>query len=375
MLQVILILKWIDFTSSESIASIADVILEDFFEPVGNPSLCGDPGNTEVKFDGIDFTVNRNRWSNHAEYEEDLFLAEMRHEDDDPNKAWTARFGTGGNIYSFYGVYGEAIPPQATEQSAFNDEVLQMVAVDTAKLLNSQSAENAYGGDWFIHQAGTYIFSTKKDDKPDPNEIPPPFFSPNVGKYCFGNTCRFASWGAQAHIPTSHRSDVLFFNEYRNCGSGVLQYTQSVHYMGDTIDITSRQYYTNIPWTGVRTTSLPDLMLSNSDGTLADKVNPLPTYQEMVAQYSIIPISSTGGFTTFAKTGKFTDIGGEPNVPCVTSSSSSTVSCSTANSFRLPFKVNGGCTKIDRSKRGDNLYYANCNVSIENFSFISFTFY
>ena len=39
------------------------------------------------------------------------FFAEMRHADPDPNRTWTARFGSGGNVYSLSGAYGEALPP------------------------------------------------------------------------------------------------------------------------------------------------------------------------------------------------------------------------------------------------------------------------
>eukprot|EP00568_Trieres_chinensis_P000106 CAMPEP_0183306374 /NCGR_PEP_ID=MMETSP0160_2-20130417/10812_1 /TAXON_ID=2839 ORGANISM="Odontella Sinensis, Strain Grunow 1884" /NCGR_SAMPLE_ID=MMETSP0160_2 /ASSEMBLY_ACC=CAM_ASM_000250 /LENGTH=50 /DNA_ID=CAMNT_0025469729 /DNA_START=52 /DNA_END=200 /DNA_ORIENTATION=+ len=46
-------------------------------------------------------------------------------------------------------------------------------------------------------------------------------------------TCSFASWGQQAHVPTQFQSDVLYVHRYRDCGSGILEYTQGVLNVAD----------------------------------------------------------------------------------------------------------------------------------------------
>ena len=58
-----------------------------------------------------------------ADHEEDVFLAEMVHNDTDANKSWSLRVGHGGNIYSYIGAYGEVIPPQFHVDAPYIDEV------------------------------------------------------------------------------------------------------------------------------------------------------------------------------------------------------------------------------------------------------------
>jgi hypothetical protein len=74
----------------------------------------------------------------------------MSHLDANVNRSWKVRFSQGGNIYSYVGVYGEAMPPQIHANAPFIDEVWQMVAVNGAKNLPS------LGKSYFIHQAGKH---------------------------------------------------------------------------------------------------------------------------------------------------------------------------------------------------------------------------
>ena len=62
------------------------------------------------------------------------------------NQTWTFRVGSGGNIYSFIGAYGEAIPPQRHDDAPWIDEIWQCVTVDVTK------PRKPYTYD--IHQAG-----------------------------------------------------------------------------------------------------------------------------------------------------------------------------------------------------------------------------
>lgn len=120
-------------------------------------------------------------WSpNASRYESDLFLAEMSHLDpQNSNQTWTMRIGQGGNVYSFHGPYGEAMPPQFQERAEFVDEVMQSVSVNLDKNRNSDHK-------YIIHEAGVYRSdeSFTKDD---------PFFSPNIAKYCKRGSCSFGS--------------------------------------------------------------------------------------------------------------------------------------------------------------------------------------
>ena len=105
-----------------------------------------------------------------ADHEEDVFLAQMTHNDTkNPNNTFTIRIGRGGNIYSYIGAFGEVIPPQYHTDAPFVDEVWQMVAVDLSQ--NKDSANQ-----WYIHQAGTYQRYPELRDEP--------FYSPTTAKYC-----------------------------------------------------------------------------------------------------------------------------------------------------------------------------------------------
>ena len=127
----------------------------------------------------FEFPGSLSEWSDEATVvESDLFLAEISHADyRDYRHTWTMRIGRGGNIYSFRGAYGEAIPPQHHVNAEFIDEVLQSVSVNQVK--------NDSGEPYFIHQAGVY--------KRDEEHLEQPFFSPSIAKHCINEYCSFAS--------------------------------------------------------------------------------------------------------------------------------------------------------------------------------------
>ena len=220
-------------------ASLEEILLKDMM-PAGS-SLCTDPQATSTTFQ---FTPSPpSTWNAvNAQKEQYTFLAEMTHTDASPNRAWSFRFGTGGNIYSIRSQFGEAIPPQTLSYAPFMDEVTQQVAVDTQKNVNAS---------FFIHQAGTY----QRDN------LATPFYSPNIARHCEGNTCYLASWGQQAWIPMVFKSDMLYFTQYSDCGNGVVEYAQMFMNVNTETLIGSPYneygppvyHYLNIPWGGVRT--------------------------------------------------------------------------------------------------------------------------
>jgi len=144
-----------------------------------------------------------------APFEPQVFQAEMSNVNAaDPDKSWTIRVGSGGNIYSFRGPFFEAIPPQYHTDGEWVDEVTQSVAVNLAQ--NGDS-------DYYMHQAGIYTKDGPHTDQP--------FFSPSIAKHCSDKECFFASWGQQAHTPTKHISNTIYFNGYRDCGDGIIEFT------------------------------------------------------------------------------------------------------------------------------------------------------
>ena len=241
---------------------------------------------------------------NFSMYEAQLFLAEMSHTDPThSHRNWTMRIGQGSNIYSFYSpeLYGEAIPPQYHDDGPWIDEVHQSVAVE--------QGQNREGRPYFIHQAGTY--QRDPEYTGSPQLAGDPFFSPNLAKYCKGNTCTFASWGQQAHVPTEYASKLLYVNRYRNCGNGTLEVTQTFQNFARD-DVISRPghdaslNYFNVPWSGVRASHLPDIVEPDLSGKL--KIDPsdgdirLPIYiWGQPGPRSILNIQNTGGYTTFTR--------------------------------------------------------------------------
>jgi len=254
-----------------------EVILKDIMHQKGS-SQCTNGGNTDISFV---HTPSPSYWDKtNADKEPKNFMAQMTHSESDPNRSWTVRFGKGGNIYSMIGGYGESIPPQTQGFSSWVDEVTQAVAVDISQNNCAISSECYY-----IHQSGTYF-----EDVDYLNET---FYSPNVGKYCEGNTCIFATWGQIAKTPTIFKSDLLYVHQYRDCDNGVIEYTQLfVGYFGGQIA------YLNMPWAGVRTSSLPDLYLSNLDSTMADKEDPIQLFN---VETKMPELREMGGYSTFAQ--------------------------------------------------------------------------
>jgi hypothetical protein len=204
-----------------------------------------------------------------AKYEADIFLLEInitKHNNATdstrsqatlapPPQRMSLRLGTGGNLYSVYlhtsnnnnnstkddddddavsqGSGLEMMPPQSHASSPFNDEVWQLVSVNSRK--NNASPAAHKHGKYFIHQAGTYL--RDYDGGLHPNITDGKAFgSPSVAVYCTdggdnisndnGNTdnananhnhqqqhndnhddhhhsyCTVTSWGQHVHVPT-----------------------------------------------------------------------------------------------------------------------------------------------------------------------------
>jgi len=267
--------------------NLDEVILKDIiyrdqseFTNDGRDDKCKDEGNTRFSFDHTD---SPSSWSSaNVHWEPTTFLAEMEYSNPDPNKSWTARFGKGGAIYSMRSGYGEAIPPQTNSKSPWVDEVTQSVSVDITQNKNCADPTECY----YIHQAGAYFR--------DSENLTQPFYSPNVMKHCEGNTCIFGTWGQIASIPTIFKSDLLYFHRYRNCGNGVIEYTQMfVGYIGGKFT------YLNMPWAGVRGSSLPDLHLHYSDDTVQTiKEKDIHNWGDN----SMLPfLKDSAGYTTFSQ--------------------------------------------------------------------------
>lgn len=280
-----------DYFNSNDL-ELDEIILKDMIYP-GSPKcrISNDVNNknftTNYTFQ-YDDSDSHGKWSEvNAPKEKYNFLAQMHHEDFlNPNRTWTIRFGKGGTIYSLAGAYGEAIPPQTRGDSPWIDEVIQGVGVDLTRNRPQDGTE------YFIHQAGVY-----SKDPPYITEETEPFYSPIIGKHCHDNTCIFLSWGQQAHVPTVFKSDLLYLYQYSDCGNGVIEFSQMFINVADKYGNSIN--YLNIPWGGVRRSTFREVLLSDTNGNMLPRDDPLQRFGDEGGRMP--PLHQTGGFTTFAQ--------------------------------------------------------------------------
>jgi hypothetical protein len=210
------------------------------------------------------------------------------------NRSYELRIGKGGQIYSFKGAFGESVPPQwrSTDvQTSYGgqesyapwvDEVWQMVAIDIG--LNELPP---YNYKYFIHQAGVYLKTPSQTT---------PFYSPLVASRFNEEEQSYTvvNWGQQAHtednLKAGFTSDILYYNKYTNKGRGVIQVDCMMYNFGkDTI------IQINVPWGGVRRSSLENFFVSQPDGTY---INRTDKFGEVGSR---IMMEDTGGWMGYSK--------------------------------------------------------------------------
>eukprot|EP00054_Salpingoeca_dolichothecata_P018019 m.109740 g.109740 ORF g.109740 m.109740 type:complete len:132 (+) comp22695_c2_seq7:24-419(+) len=103
-------------TASQVDNGVSAAILSDMFPP-SECASASSTNSTSFHFDWNKIDPSISKWdAMSAPYEEDLFLAEMEHTNENVNKTWKIRIGSGSNIYSFIAAFGEAVPPQHHEK-------------------------------------------------------------------------------------------------------------------------------------------------------------------------------------------------------------------------------------------------------------------
>ena len=204
--------------------------------------------------------------------EEDVYHARLSHHRDPDSLLWDLRISKGGAIYSFIGPYGEGVPPQYRSWD-FNtarwvDDLWQIVALSTERH-NADVIPAPPGSTlgrpqvpsmrYFIHGAGVYMNDTlfARTNKP--------FYSPLMASWHDETNRSFhtMNWGQQAHVPSIHKSQLLYTYKYRDLGNGILENTLCIQNFGD-----HKVDYLNMPWGGVRAQNLPQCWLSHPNDSL-----------------------------------------------------------------------------------------------------------
>lgn len=257
--------------------------------------------------------------------EDYIFQSLLKYEDhSNQNQSFELRMGKGGQVYSFRtSGFGEALPPQwrpsfdssgaNTSDSGisnpvkshhgnwapWNDEAWHFVGSDQRDLLNNVVKTRN------IHQGGSYMnnFSHRNSDL-----TLKPFSSPIVQSTTSTDqqSITTISWG-QSENPSyvydpyadcttcfsdPFKSLVLFFQRYKNIGNGVIQ----VDFLINNFNHNRGIDYWNVPFVGIRNSSLPYAFVSNSNSnnTTYNILNTKPGHPAANDPNSYLPEFKTG---------------------------------------------------------------------------------
>lgn len=99
-------------------------------------------------------------------------------------------------------------------------------------------------------------------------------------------------------METFHKSDILYFNDYKDCGGGVIEVTSVIHNAATDLENGDDVEYLNVPWGGTRQSTLRDVFTSERNGDL--KMS-FPPKNFASGDGGDVDLSITGGYTVFAE--------------------------------------------------------------------------
>lgn len=248
---------------------------------------------TEGQFSITDNFINSgSTWE--IDWDENLIFNSLLQytNNNNPDQSYELRLGKGGQVYSFKtSGFGEALPPQwrpsydssGTNTSdpgpdkpikshhgnwaPWNDEVWQFVGSDQKDINNSAVKTRN------IHQGGSYMNNFAHRNSDLTNE---PFSSPIVQSFIdsSNHSITTISWGQSENpsyvydpyadcttcFSSPFKALVLYFQRYKNIGNGVIQVDYLIYNFNHDRGID----YWNIPFVGIRNSSLPYAFISNS---------------------------------------------------------------------------------------------------------------
>lgn len=216
----------------------------------------------------------------------------IKYDNSSPSRSYELRLGKGGQIYSYKNSgFGEALPPQWRPSfdnlggnisdpgpsipiasnhgnwAPWNDEVWQFVGSDQRDFLGGKVKTRN------IHQAGSYMnnYSHRASD-----HINTPFYSPKVKEFSDINNGSFTGvYWIQSEDPSyvydpwndcdvcasdPFKPSIILYNKLTNLGDGVIQVDYLIYNYHRTRGID----YWNVPFMGIRNSSLPYAFVSNS---------------------------------------------------------------------------------------------------------------
>lgn len=227
--------------------------------PAGSP-LTQSAGNATCNFQ---YQSSGSTWIAEAN-EEQVFLASVT-----SSSGWRLGIGKGGQIYSLRGPFGETVPPQRAD-ARWVDEAWQFVATNTDLVTPVHEFQStgaaarrlAYPIQFFIHQSG--IYQGELTGNSIVGSPTAPLYSPVLKKRWNPDTRTLSvvNWSQMARSPNVWKSGLLTYASYRDLGNGAIEVTNFVTNFGDQ-DLN----FFNTPWGGARPSTLPETILSSSNGT------------------------------------------------------------------------------------------------------------
>jgi len=216
------------------------------------------PSDRDASF----WELNSNRipyvkgWKKHIS-ENTVYHALLRNFDKHGNKNWEIGIGKGGQLYSWRGPWGEAIPPQFFP---WNDEVWQAVA-STGDVFEMLRPLRALGGgpmgEGFVHGSGCMS-----------SQHPPTrymFYSPLLARWFDKkeNAYHVINWPQSPNAPVLFEHKLLYYARYKYLGDGVLEIAYTAFNFSEfTYGMSGK------PWGGVRNSTFPYVFEAKPDKTL-----------------------------------------------------------------------------------------------------------
>lgn len=177
----------------------------------------------------------------------------------DGQKRWEVGISKSGQLYSWRGPWGEAIPPQFMP---WTDEVWQATGL-AGEIQQMSDKLNKLGsgpiGNGFV-QAGV----TSCQFSPAYYA----FYSPMLARWfdAADNAYYVLNWMQSPGAPTLFKHKLLYYTRYKYLGAGVLEVTTASFNAGKFT-----YGYNGIPWGGVRASTYPNLYASKPDGSYDDE--------------------------------------------------------------------------------------------------------
>ena len=259
---------------------------------VFTPSSAAPVGNFTLTTT-TDLDLSGSMWNRGLD-ENAVYHAALKHQQQVPgasDRDWEIRVGAGGQIYSLRDeLLGELVPPQL-DRFPFNDEVFQVICVNTSTRQTGPNAEAA-----FYHQSGYYAFghangAPRNDSRYFTTPVYSPLLSSGAAEADSYSTLCLAVQANPTHTPQIP-SGLLNYQRTRSLGDGVIEITYVIYNFGDTtVD------FHNMPWGGVRKSKLDNMLVSNPGGGFSEhRIRDFGDFESQV-----IDARNMGGWAAFAE--------------------------------------------------------------------------